>query len=172
MDNVVNTNDIDIDYMLIYKDKDNILSDIGFEDEYDTLTCEAIIDNLEDELVKQLKEGNTVSIPFIGTIEKNWYKSAIRDNYKDFEEYKNTHSKEDYQRYFKAKCEEFKKNHKDKEDKIKRMNKFKSKLLPKYINLCKDKSVVYANAWIAMLYRLEVVEFDADIEDIYERFGR
>ena len=101
MDNVVNTNEVDIDYTLIYKDKQNILHDINFEDDNDRLICSAIIDNLERQLADNIKIGNTVSIPFVGTIERNWYKMAIKDNYQDFRDYKASHTKEEYDEFYK-----------------------------------------------------------------------
>ena len=44
-------------------------------------------------------------------------------------------------------------------------------MLPKYINHCKNRGVAYANAWLKTIKLMDVVEFDPDIEDIYERFG-
>lgn len=171
MDNIVKTDEIDIDYPLIYKDKDLIIKDIKFETEDERLICEAIIDNLEQEVAKNIKLGNTVSIPFIGTIERNWYKDGIKSKYKEFKEYKANHSEDEYKAYFKAACEEIKSNHAEVENKAKRERRFKTMVLPKYINLCKKRSVVYANAWLKMLNCMTVVEFDPEIEEIYERFG-
>ena len=55
MDNIVNTNDLDIDYVLIYKDRDLILNDCNFNED-DRLICDAIIDNLESEITKNVNE--------------------------------------------------------------------------------------------------------------------
>lgn len=171
MDNVVNTNEVEIDYTLIYKDKNNILNDIGFTDDNDRLICDAIITSLECQAAENIKLGNTISIPFVGTIEKNWYKAAIKENYQDFRDYKATHTKEEYDEYFKSKCEEFKNDHAELEEKYKREKRFKKHLLPKYNNKVKNRGVVYANTWLKSIKLMEVVEFDPDIEDIYERFG-
>lgn len=171
MDNVLNTSDVDLDYILIYKDRDLILKDIGFENEDDKLICEAIVDNLEQKAAKHIKNGDTVSIPFIGTIERNWYKQSIRDKAKEFKEFKNSHTESEYKEYFKTACTNIINNHNEEVDKLKREKRFKKLLLPKYINYCKKRSVIYANAWIKMVSLMKVVEFDPDIEDIYERFG-
>lgn len=170
MDNVINTDEIDIDYTLIYKDKTNILKELSFETNDEFLICEAIIDNLERDAANSIKSGNNISLPFIGTIERNWYKEAIRDNYKDFRDYKATHTEEEYKDYFKSKCEEFKDNHAIIEEKYKRDKRFKTSVLPRYINYCKKHSVIYANAWLKMIKGMTVVEFDPDIEEVYERF--
>lgn len=171
MDNVVNTNEVEIDYTLIYKDKNNILNDIGFNNDNDRLNCEAIIDSLERQVADNIKLGNTVSIPYVGTIEKNWYKAAIKENYQDFREYKSSHTKEEYDEYFKSKCEEFKNDRAELEEKHKREKRFKRMLLPKYNNWIKRRGVIYANAWLKTIKLMDVVEFDPDIEDIYEKFG-
>lgn len=170
MNNIVNTDEVDLDYTLIYKDKLNILSDINFENEDDALICEAIIDNLEKVASDNIKSGNNISIPFIGTIERNWYKEAIKNNYEDFKEYKANHTEEEYKEYFKSKCEEFKESHAELEDKYKRDKRFKTYMLPRYISHCKKHSVAYANAWLKMIGCMKVVEFDPDIEEVYERF--
>lgn len=169
MDNIVNTSDVDIDYTLIYKDKEIILNEIGLS-EKDKFITEAIVENLEEEIAIQVKAGKNVSIPFIGSIEKNWYKMEIKSKAKEFRDYKETHTREEYQEYFKTECEKIKENHNEEELKNKKVKAFKSKVLPKYIQLCKNRSVIYANAWLAMAYKLKVVEFDPDIEEVYEKF--
>ena len=77
---------------------------------------------------------------------------------------------EEYKEYFKSICENIKKSHNIKEDKIKSFNRFKTKMLPKYVNLCNKRGVAYANAWLKMTNCLTVVEFDPEIEEVYERF--
>lgn len=94
----------------------------------------------------------------------------IKSKAKEFKDYKETHTREEYQEYFKTECEKIKENHNKEELKNKKVKAFKSKVLPKYIQLCKNRSVIYANAWLAMTYKLKVVEFDPDIEEVYERF--
>ena len=78
MDNIINSNDLDIDYILIYKDRDLILNDCNFNED-DRIICDSIIDNLESEAAKQIKNGKTVSIPMIGTIEPNWYRKTFKE---------------------------------------------------------------------------------------------
>lgn len=169
MDNVVNTNDLDIDYILIYKDKTNILNEIDFT-ETDKFICDAIVDNLEKDVAKYVKEGKTVSIPFIGTIENNWYRNTIKAKFQEIKEFKATHTEDEYKEYFKNMCDSIKNEHNENEAAIKRNKRFKTRMLPKYINLCKSRSVIYANAWLKSISLLEVVEFDPDIEEVYERF--
>lgn len=169
MNNIINTDELDIDYTLIYKDRDLILDDCNFSDD-DRLICDSIIDNLETEVAKQVKLNKTVSIPMIGTIEPNWYRKTFKEKSTELKEYKNTHTKEEYDKYFKDVCNSIKQDRLDKEQKAKAIKQFKAKVLPRYIKLCTEKSVIYANAWLAMTSKLSVVEFDPEIEEVYERF--
>ena len=160
MDNVVNTSDLDIDYVLIYKDRDLILNDCNFNED-DRIICDAIVDNLEAEVVKNVKAGKTVSIPMIGTIEPNWYRKTFKEKYSEIKEYKKTHTKEEYDKYFKDICNSIKQNRYDKEEELK--DWYDGYLFG-------NESIIYANAWLAMMSKLTVVEFDPEIEEVYERF--
>lgn len=170
MENVVNTSELDIDYVLIYKDKDLILNNIDFSED-ERLICDDIINSLEKEVANQVKAGKTVSIPMIGTIEPNWYRKGIIDKRLELKEYKENHTEAEYKDYFKSICNSIKEEHYNKEKQDKTFRQFKTKVLPKYIKLCTTKSVIYANAWLKTISMLTVVEFDPEIEEIYERFG-
>lgn len=169
MDNITKSDELDIDYVLIYKDRDFILNDCGFNED-DKIICDTIIDNLEANVAKNIKAGKTVSIPMIGTVEPNWYRRTFKEKYSEIKEYKKTHSKEEYDEYFKTICNSIKQDKYNKEEELKRFKQFKSKVFPRYIKLCTTKGVVYANVWLAMINKLTVVEFDPEIEDVYERF--
>ena len=67
--------------------------------------------------------------------------------------------------------EEEKQKHYEEEDKIKNERKFKKKLLPTWIKLSKKHSATYANLWLYAMSQLEIIEFDEEVEEIYERFG-
>lgn len=167
--NILNTNDIDIDYVLIYKDKKLIIDSLDLSDD-DKIICNDIVDNLEKSLASHIKEHKTVSIPFIGTVQKNWYKDAIKANYKQLKEYKESHTKEEYDKHFKELCENIKAEHIEKETAERKAKKFKRSVLPKYVNLVDKKGTAYANAWLKAMSCFEVVEFDPEIEEVYERF--
>ena len=47
----------------------------------------------------------------------------------------------------------------------------KKKLLPTWIKLSKKHSAAYANLWLYAMGKLEIIEFDEEVEEIYERFG-
>lgn len=86
--NIANTSsqeDFDDDYILIYKDINNILDDIGFQSD-DRILCKSIIESLEKEASINIRKDKCVAIPHIGTIQKNWYRSKLISHYKDFKE--------------------------------------------------------------------------------------
>lgn len=169
MNNTLKTGDIDLDYVLIVKDKEILINEIDFT-EREKLLCSSIIDNLEKQANEDIIAGKCISIPFLGTIQKNWYKSKVISHYKDFKQARQTLSKEEYLEYVRQTMESEIKEHNDAENKIKKNNKFKRKVLPQYMKLVKDRGVAYANAWLKTRQCFEVVEFDEEIEEIYERF--
>ena len=117
MDNITKSDELDIDYVLIYKDRDFILNDCGFNED-DKIICDTIIDNLEANVAKNIKAGKTVSIPMIGTVEPNWYRRTFKEKYSEIKEYKKTHTKEEYDTYFKDICNSIKQARYNKEEKL------------------------------------------------------
>lgn len=110
--NIANTSsheDFDDDYILIYKDINNILDDIGFQDD-DRILCKSIIENLEKEASINIRKDKCVAIPHIGTIQKNWYRSKLISHYKDFKEARKTMTREEYKEYTAKVMEEEKQN--------------------------------------------------------------
>lgn len=168
--NKVITNDFDDDYMLIYKDINNILDDIGFQGE-DRILCRSIIDNLEKEAAINIRQEKCITIPHIGTIQKNWYRSKLISHYKDFKDARKTMDKAEYIEYTAKVMEEEKRKHKEKEDKLIAEKRFKKRFLKKWISMTKDRGTVYANLWLYAITKLSVIEFDPEIEEVYERFG-
>lgn len=171
--NIANTSsneDFDDDYILIYKDINNILDDIGFQGD-DRILCKSIIESLEKEASINIRKDKCVAIPHIGTIQKNWYRSKLISHYKDFKEARKTMTREEYKEYTAKVMEEEKQKHYEEEEKIKTEHKFKKKLLPTWIKLSKKHSAAYANLWLYAMGKLEIIEFDEEVEEIYERFG-
>ena len=171
--NIANTSsheDFDDDYILIYKDINNILDEIGLQGD-DRILCKAIIESLEKEASINIRQNKCVAIPHIGTIQKNWYRTKLISHYKDFKEARKTMTREEYKEYTAKVMEEEKQKHYEEEEKIKTELKFKKKLLPTWIKLSKKHSAAYANLWLYAISQLEIIEFDEEVEEIYERFG-
>lgn len=162
--------DFDNDYILIYKDINNILDDIGFQGD-ERILCKSIIESLEREASINIRKDKCVAIPHIGTIQKNWYRSKLIGHYKDFKEARKTMTKEEYKEYTAKVMDEEKQKHYEEEERIKTERKFKKKLLPTWIKLSKKRGVAYANLWIYTMTKFDIIEFDEEVEEIYERFG-
>lgn len=64
------SSELDDNYVLTYKDVDNILDDIDFVDDDDRILCKTIINSLEKEAAAQLLAGKCVQLPYIGIIRR------------------------------------------------------------------------------------------------------
>ena len=164
------SDDDNFQYVLIYKERDNILDDIEFTEE-ERVLCDSIIDNLERFAFNAMNHDKCIAIPFLGTIEKHWSKSAFKEHYKEFQEVKKTSTREEYDSYVQRIMSDARKERLDREHKIKTMRRFKNKMLPKWNNLVNKKGVAYANFWLYSITHFDVIEFDEEIQEIYERFG-
>ena len=92
--NRVIDHELDDDYLLIYKDIDNILDDIDFVTEDDRVLCRSIVDSLEKEAAAQLLAGQCVQLPYIGNIRRSPIKMAMISHYKEFKEKRSELSRE------------------------------------------------------------------------------
>lgn len=162
--------EFDKEYVLIYKDTENILDDINYENMDDRLICKSIINSIEKEASLQFKAEKCISIPHIGTLQKNKLKSAIIRQYKDFKEKRKTLSKEEYLEYTRSIAQREKDRITKEEVDKKNWLKYKKKFMKVYMTKFKDRGAVYANAWLYTHYMLQGIEFDPDIEDVYETF--
>jgi len=166
--NIANTSsheDFDDDYILIYKDINNILDDIGFQGD-DRILCKSIIESLEKEASINIRKDKCVAIPHIGTIQKNWYRSKLISHYKDFKEARKTMTREEYKEYTAKVMEEEKQKHYEEEENIKNERKFKKKLLPTWVKLSKKHSIIVDedSELITLLVGEDVV--DEEVEEI------
>lgn len=77
-------------------------------------------------------------------------------------------TREEYKEYTAKVMEEEKQKHYEEEEKIKTELRFKKKLLPIWIKLSKKHSAAYANLWLYAMGKLEIIEFDEEVEEIYD----
>lgn len=157
------------DYLCIYKDIDNIIDDLNYNNE-DKLICRSIIDSLEKEIAKQLLAKKCVQLPFIGNMQKHKIKEALISHYKDFKEARKKMTKEEYIQYARKVLKEEKENIRKKELQIKNKNKIKSNNYKLYIDLFRKFGEVYANFWLYSISKWTIVEFDPDIELAYREY--
>lgn len=170
--NIINNTEIDTDYILVYKDIDNVLDDIDFVTQDDRILCRSIIDSLEKEAAAQLLAGKCIQLPYIGNIRRSPIKMAMINHYKDFKEKREVLTRSEYITYCKDVMKKEKMRIQNEELRKRKMNTFKKKKLKQWMNKMKQFSAAYANAWLLSVTTFTVIEFDWDIEQAYQNTYR
>lgn len=166
--NRVINHELDDDYLLIYKDIDNILDDIDFVTEDDRVLCRSIVDSLEKEAAAQLLAGQCVQLPYIGNIRRSPIKMAMISHYKEFKEKRSELSREEYVAYCKGVMKKEKMKIQNMEIHKRKMNVFKKKYLKLWMDKRKQFGDAYANLYLLCYRNWTVVEFDWDVEIAYQ----
>lgn len=166
--NRVIDHELDDDYLLIYKDIDNILDDIDFVTEDDRVLCRSIVDSLEKEAAAQLLAGQCVQLPYIGNIRRSPIKMAMISYYKEFKEKRSELSREEYVAYCKGVMKKEKMKIQNMEIHKRKMNVFKKKYLKLWMDKRKQFGDAYANLHLLCYRNWTVVEFDWDVEIAYQ----
>lgn len=160
------------DYVMIYKDIDNILDDIDFVTADDRVLCRSIVDSLEREAAAQLLAGKCVQLPYIGNIRRSPIKMAMISHYKDFKQKRAELSKPDYLAYCKSVMQKERIRIQNEEVYKRKMNTFRKKYIKLWLDKKSSMGEVYANLWLRAFRNWTVVEFDWDVEIAYrESYG-
>ena len=156
------------EYSFLVKNKTDILNELDFIDEDDRLLTESIINNLERHASENIKNNNIVQLPYIGVIRKSPLREVMRSNYDNFRQARKTMNKEEYKTYVANIINEGKQKIKEAEDikyRFKRLISRNKKTYDRYyINLGKN----YANVYILALSLLDYVEFNQEVQDMYD----
>lgn len=91
---------------LIYKEREDIIYDIGYKTQEDRDLCDLIIDNVEATISDVIKSDKVASIPLIGSIWKDKANNEYIRNLELIKEKKNTLSRAEYVKW----VSEFRKN--------------------------------------------------------------
>lgn len=170
--NRVIDNELNDDYVMIYKDIDNILDDIDFVTADDKVLCRSIIDSLEQEAAAQLLDGKCIQLPYIGNIRRSPIKMAMISHYKEFKQKRSELSKADYMAYCKGVMQKEKMRIQNEEVHKRKMNTFRKKHLKLWLDKQTSMGDNYANLWLIAFKNWTVVEFDWDVEIAYrESYG-
>lgn len=166
--NIADADSLNNEYSFIVKNKNDILNEIPFKDDDDRLLTDSIISSLEKHAAENIRNNNIVQLPYIGVIRKSPLREVMRSNYDNFRQARKTMNKEEYKEYVKGIVNDGKKKIKDEDNykyRIKRLISRNKKTYERYyINLGKT----YANVYILSLYLLDYVEFDQDVQDMYD----
>lgn len=162
------SSELDDNYVLTYKDVDNILDDIDFVDDDDRILCKTIINSLEKEAAAQLLAGKCVQLPYIGIIRRNPIKMAVIKRYKEFKEKRSQLSRKDYIAYCKKVMKQEKMDLQNAELHKRKMNTFRKKNLKIWMEKKKVFGDAYANVYLYVLKYWTAVDFDWDVELAYQ----
>ena len=158
----------DNEYVIITKNKDNILNDLDFVNDEEKFLCDSIISNLERMASDNIRDMKCVQLPLIGAIRINPIKRKLRDSKLHLSAIRKTLTKEQYKEHVKSFVEDLKEQQKE-EDRLKLVFKrIRSNNKDKYDRLFKTCGKTYAELFIMAIYWLEEVPFDADWEEHYQ----
>lgn len=96
--NIDKQNDFYQENGFYYKTTEDIVNEVDL-DAKDKVILYNIINSIERFAVSNIIQGKTVSIPYMGTIGLSWQYLAVKDNKELLDEYKETHSLEEYKEY-------------------------------------------------------------------------
>lgn len=156
------------EYSFIVKNKTDILNELNFTDDEDRFITDSIITNLEKHASESIRNGKAAQLPYIGVVRKNPLREIIRANYNNFKVARKHMTKEEYKEYASEtiNLEREKLIAKEKKDLI--IKRLISRNKKKYDRLYIELGKHYATVYILSLYWMEAVEFDQDVQDMYD----
>lgn len=151
----------------VIREKD-ILADIDFDSQDDFNICKDIISQLESKGAEILKEGKTVALPYIGRLRKPLIKQEYLKNRNLLKVARSVMTKEDYNEYKKETYKECASKIIS-QDNLKKLRKRVIALnRKKYIQKYNLFGEVIANIWIESILWLKPVEFNQEIQDVFD----
>lgn len=150
----------------------NVLADIDFvtQDDYDI--CKDIIFNLETKASEVLKEGKTISLPYIGRLRKPLVKTEYLKHRNLLKIARSVMTTQDYKDYKKDLYKECvaKVSSADNLKKLrKRIIALNRKQYVKKYNLFGE---VIANIWVESILWLQPIEFNQEVQDVFDEIER
>lgn len=165
--------DADLDYVLIYKDVDNIVDEIEFDNIEDKEITRAIINSLEHEAANQLKKKNTVNIPYLCNLAIDPVMVCIQQHSKDFYNAKKTKTKEEYQSYIRAIINQARAEAKAVEVRKRMFSHFKVIHKKEYEKKKQLMGKTYADCWIKFMYCFQAIDYNEELSDaIIDYYGQ
>ena len=169
--NINKIEEVNEDFSITIKSKSDILNELDFKTEEDKLLCESIIDSLENTVYDSVRDGLTVSIPYIGNLRRNPIYESITESKKNFKAIRACVSKEQYKQHvveviIDAKEEQAKKDRlKATLTNIKRINK------KKYEKYYMEFGRAYAQLFLTAIYWLKEIPFDPEVQAAFDNLN-
>lgn len=163
-----NINEADIDYVIISKNKEDILNELDFENEEERYLCDAIITNLEKSVSDTIRNMKVAQIPYIGCLRINPVKRKFRDAKLHLSSVRKSLTKEQYKEHVRSYIIDLKEQQAE-ADRIKlEITRIRRNNKKKYDTLFKRLGKAYAEMFIYSIYILEEIPFDAEWEEQYQ----
>lgn len=164
-------NEADIEYVIISKDKSDILNELDFENEEEKLLCDSIITNLEKMASENIRNMKVVQLPYIGCIRINPVKREFRDSKKHLGIIRKSLSKEQYKEHVRSYIVDLQEKQKVK-DRVKLvLHRIRRKNKVRYEKLYKKLGKSYADLFIMSIYWLREVPFDKEWQERYDELS-
>lgn len=161
-------NEADVEYIIVSKNKNDILNELDFENEEERLLCDSIISNLEKTASDTIRNMKIAQIPFIGCVRINPVKRKLRDAKLHLRAVRKSLTKEQYKEHVRSYVIDLKEKQEE-EDRIKlafiRIRRNNKK---KYEQLFKKCGKAYAELFIMSIYWLKEVPYSQEFEDKYK----
>lgn len=165
-----NIDDVDIEYLIVVKKSNDILSELT-DDPKERLIYKSIIDGIETTASNAIKNGKTAQLPSIGCIRKNPIRKVIQDNFENFRIARRNLSKDDYKEH--VRCividakEQLVKNANERLIVKRTMSKNKKRYDKLYITLGRS----YAEMFIKSILLLKEVPYILEVQEQYDRLN-
>lgn len=160
-------NEADINFIIVSKDKHDILNELDFENEEEKLLCDSIISNLEKTASDTIRSMKVAQIPFIGCVRINPVKRKFRDSKLHLSTVRKSLTKEQYKEHVRSYIIDLKEQQKE-EDKLKLIfTRIRRNNKKQYEKLFKRCGRAYAEMFIMSIYWLKEVPFSQEFEDYY-----
>lgn len=173
-ENIIN-NDIESlpdDFPITVKDSSNILAEINFKTTDDMLLMKSIVNSMEKEIADSVSKDLCVSIPYIGRIRRNNYKQYFLSRKEEHKTAKKHLSREDYAAYIKEFKNDYYENKKAEDELQLKIKRLKSIFKDKYKLYSTKINKAYADLFIHSLMWFEVVPFDQEVQDQFDRLNK
>jgi len=146
----------------------DIFNDLGFANSDDIEICKAIITQLESKSAEVLVQGGTIALPYVGRLRKPLVRQEINKQRHLLKVARSVMDKEDYHQYKKDLYSECV-NKIASEDERKKIKKRLIALNRKqYLQKYKAFGEFGANLWIESLMWLRGIEFNQEVQDVFD----
>lgn len=158
----------DSKYVCVYKDVDNILDDLGYVG-LDRVLMKDIILSIENSMLEAFKANKCFAIPCVGRMMKDIGRIEVKRRREEIDEIA---EKEDrlaaYLKTKQIRQEAFDAKRKAHEEDT--FPEFKKAHIKKWLEVAKLHGSAYANVYFKVRMSGQLVPFDQELEDVYERF--